>query len=286
MGRSKAQDRLMHRIEELYPASYIEDEVYIGKLIEERGYTVKEIERELGHHMHKMFVDIVMRDSDRTVAFEYHGEQHYSLVGNMTKTTADLLMNQQLDQEKSWILYRIGIPLVAIPFDMYIDDSVIENLIDKSTAEVVESLSNYSSCECCNRLFPKTDFNVEGICKSCIEKAQSADEDDKRATEKEVRAKKRREANAKRNEERKNRRKVKKTTRKDNKKQSWRDFTCDDDSIDEYEQARKEKAKKQRKAAYKAWKESPEYQAQKEEAKRKRKEAYQKAKAERKRKGL
>jgi hypothetical protein len=115
-----------------------------------------------------MFVDIVLRDSDRTVAFEYHGEQHYSLVGNMTKTSADLLLNQQLDREKSWILTRVGIPLVAIPFDAYIDDAVIEEMIDAAFGEVADMRKDLSECPGCSRFFPPEQLPF-GICSRCHE---------------------------------------------------------------------------------------------------------------------
>ena len=172
MGRSKAQDELYEKISDLYSNSFVNDEVYIGDLVEERGYTLKEMEAELGHKVHKMFVDIVLRDSDRTVAFEYHGEQHYSLVGNMTKTSADLMLNQQLDREKSWILTRVGIPLVAVPFDAYIDDAVIEEMIDAAYDEVSDMRAGLSECPNCNRFFPPEQLPF-GICNRCREKEEA-----------------------------------------------------------------------------------------------------------------
>lgn len=169
MGRSKAQDQLMEEICEMYPSAYVTDEVYIKDLIEERGYTTDEIARELGNKPHKMYVDIVMRDSDRTVAFEYHGQQHYKTIGNMTKTTADVLMNQQLDQEKSWILSRIGIPLVAVPYDMYVDESVIEHMIDEATDKMLSELLTMPECPECGRRFPQSQMKT-GVCRSCRDK--------------------------------------------------------------------------------------------------------------------
>lgn len=282
MGKSKAQDKLMAELIELYPAAYITDEVYIGELVEERGYTLKELQRELGHKPHKMFVDIIMRDSDRTVAFEYHGEQHYSLVGNMTKTTADLLMNQQLDQEKSWILERIGIPLVAVPFDMYIDDSVIEHLIDEAYEQLDDAMSKLSECPECGRFFPMSQLS-KGACTSCIEQAREAYEEEQAEQEREY-AQARKERAAERREARRAASKAKRDNIKKKESasggSSWRDFASSSGD-DEYKEAQKEKAREYRKQRYQEWKNSPEYAAQKEEVKRKRKEAYQKQKAER-----
>lgn len=276
MGRSKAQDALMDKICDIYPAAYITDEVYIGDLVEERGYTIKEIQSELGHKPHKMFVDIVMRDSDRTIAFEYHGEQHYSLVGNMTKTTADLIMNQQLDQEKSWILERIGIPLVAVPFDMYIDESVIEHLIDEAYEQLDDAMSKLSECPICHRFFPISQM-PHGACKSCIDKERAAREEEEEQREQEYQRTRRQE----RQEAAKARRQQRSS------KPSWKDFASDGgDEENSYEEQQKERAREYRRQRYQEWKNSPEYAAQKEEAKRKRKEAYQKMKAEKARQKL
>lgn len=265
MGKSKAQDKLMAELIDFYPAAFFDAEVYIGSLIEERGYAISEIQSELGHKPHKMFVDIVMRDADRTVAFEYHGEQHYSLVGNMTKTTADLLLNQQLDREKSWILERIGIPIVAVPFDMYIDESVIEHLIDEAYGQMNENLSSLSECPVCGRLFPQNKL-PHGACKSCIEKEREQ-----------------RDAERKQEQRRNARTRAQSKKSVSKKKSSWQDFSSDADEEElSYEEQMKEQAREYRRQKYQEWKNSPEYAAQKEEAKRRRKEAYQRQKAERK----
>lgn len=243
MGKSQAQDRLMAKIKELYPDAFVNDEVYIGDLIEECQYTNKEISEELGHKVHKMFVDIVMHDCDRTVAFEYHGEQHYSLVGNMTKTSADLILNQQLDREKSWILNRIGIPLVAVPFDMYIDDSVMEDLIEKAYEEVDDLRQELIECPHCERFFPQSQM-PNGICKSCYQTELEEQEYERQAAEQDYR------------DEYDNRRRQ---SRKKNESKE-----------EKMERRAAERAK--RKAAYRAYKETPEYKKKKDEARRKRKE--------------
>lgn len=268
MGKSKAQDNLMRDLVDWYPAAYIDDEVYIGDLIEERGYEISEIQAELGRKPHKMFVDIVVRDSDRTVAFEYHGEQHYSLVGNMTKTTADLLLNQQLDQEKSWILERIGIPLVAVPFDMYVDESVIEHMIDDAYEQMEGNLSELSECPSCGRRFPASRLS-HGACKRCLDREREQREDEKKQEQ------------ARWAQEQREKRKS--AAAKARKKPSWQDFASDGDGAEmSYEEKMKEQAKEYRRQKYQEWKNSPEYAAQKEEARRRRKEAYQRQKAERK----
>ena len=227
----------MARIQEMYPDAYVSDEAYIGDLIEERGYAVKEIADEMGHKIRKMFVDIIMRDSDRTVAFEYHGEQHYATVGNMTKTSADLLLNQQLDREKSWILTRIGIPVVAVPFDAYIDEDVLEDMIDKAWEEVEDMRSGLVECPSCNRLFPTSAMPL-GICSACRDREAEAaafERDEWRAE----------------------------NTSRIRKK--------DDESAEE-KKARRAAERAKRKAAYRAYKETPEYAERKEAEKKRRKE--------------
>lgn len=181
-SKSKAQANLLNKLEELYPDARFREEVYIGDTIKDRGYTIDEIKRELGHKPHKMFVDIVMQEIDRTIAFEYHGEQHFALVGNMTKTASDLLTNKALDEEKSWILERIGIPLVSIPYDMYLDAEIIENLIYESTQRVISNNSSLIDCVSCGRLFPNS-IMPNGVCHSCL---QEDDEQEKQQRKEEL----------------------------------------------------------------------------------------------------
>ena len=253
MGKSKPQDELAAKISGCFPSSHVSQEVYIGKLIEERGYDIDEIARELGNKPHRMFVDIVMRDSEKTVAFEYHGEQHYSLVGNMTKTNAELLLNQALDREKDWILTRIGIPLVAVPFDMYIDDVVLSDAIDKAENEVSEAAArdSHTPCDSCGRLFPSERLSF-GICKRCAAEA----EEEREASAEEAEASRRAEK-AQRDAEARARRSARRSSSQESEDEAQR---------------RKEEAREARRAAYKAYKESPEYQKQKEAAKQKRRE--------------
>ena len=168
-SRSKAQAELVRKVEEAYPTAFVEEEVYIGDLISERGYEKAEIEREMGRKLRRMFVDIVCRDSEGTRAFEYHGEQHYGKVGTMTATDAALLMNQQLDREKSWVLQRIGVPLVAVPYDEYVDTDVIYRKVDDAENELASAWSGFEECPTCGRFFPGGEM-VGGTCRRCADK--------------------------------------------------------------------------------------------------------------------
>lgn len=235
MGRSKAQDNLMRALENIYPLATLTDEVYIGDLIETNGYTIKEIQRELGHKPHKMFVDILMSDSEQTVAFEYNGRQHYETIGNMTRTTADVLVNQQLDREKSWILARIGVPLVIIPYDTYLDDTVIARMIDDAAEECSRMRNKLTECSKCGRLFPPSALS-NGICNACRTEAEAQNGS------------------------------------VSNAKTSYEKHYNNDESTKRADM--KEKMKRRRRKAYDAYKNSDEYRRQREIAKQKRKEAY------------
>lgn len=254
-GKSKAQDALATKIQECFPYAHVSQENYIVDLIEECGFTTQELRRELGHEPHRMFVDIVMRDSEETIAFEYHGEQHYSLVGNMTKTDADLLLNQQLDQEKSWILSRIGIPLVPVPFDMYIDESVLYDAIDKAYESMVQDAKGYVACGNCDRMFPPSQLKY-GTCKSCEEKLA---EEEMEAVAAQAEA------------------------------EPSPDIDALDDlesgmSYDDFKAKQKELAKQKRKEAYQAYKQSAAYQQKKEFEKQRRQQLNRQRKEENRRK--
>lgn len=317
-GKSLPQTELRKKIEELYENAFVEEEVFIGDVIEERGYSRKEIDKELGHKAHRMFVDIVMRDIDRTVAFEYHGEQHYSLVGNMTKTTADLLLNQQLDQEKSWILNRLGIPIVAVPFDMYIDERIIEDLIEKAYQEMENGNVGMSGCLECGRMFPTSAMSF-GVCEACMEKRHEAEAeeikekqdeykqsiaDKKKAARKEYAQQQKEIAKQKREEAKEKKKQEKAKQQNDNyhnkdkmfdsyddyeyeeDNEYYDDYDEDDDntwngynrSNGKYKEEHKKYMKQKRKEAYQKYKQSQQYKDKKEKAKQKRKEAYQKRK--------
>lgn len=243
-GKSQAQEAIAQIARDAFPFAYVSEETHIKVLIERQGYTIDEIARELGHKPHRMFVDITIRDSDGTYCIEYDGEQHFRQIGNMTATSSALNLNKELDREKSWILSRIGIPLVRIPYDAYIDVPVLTDMIDKASIECEESQREYYVCERCGRRFPSSVL-TDGKCGQCL--SELADEEAAAAAE----------------EER-------------------GDFRtpdeCDDDSAAEYKQKMKEIAKKRRKEARERYKNSSEYKQMKEEAKRRRKEAYREMK--------
>ena len=233
-SKSKAQEALATQLSEIYPFATVLQEVYIGKVIESQGFSVEEISKELGRKPHKMFVDIMIQDSEMTVACEYNGEQHYHQVGNMTATSADVLLNQQLDEEKAWILQRIGIPIVTVAYDTYIDESVFDTMVSEAYEEMEDFLSSYYICDECERRFPKSQIKM-GICPTCRKNhIQEVEEYSQQA-----------------------------------KKQNQKRFNSSGD--DEWKKQQKELAKQKRKEEYRKWKESPEYLAQKERQKLERK---------------
>ena len=245
-SKSKAQEALANQLADIYPYATILQETYIGKLVESQGYSIEEIAKELGRRPHKMFVDILIQDSEMTVACEYNGEQHYHQVGNMTSTSVDVLMNQQLDEEKAWILQRIGIPIVTVAYDTYLDESVFDNMVSDAYAEMEDFLSSYYICDECGRQFPESQIKM-GVCETCRQKHIEEVEEYSRQ----------------------------------NKSQNR--FHASDS--EEWKKQQKELAKQKRKEAYRKWKESPEYLAQKEKQKQERKkrnaELKEKRKAER-----
>ena len=243
-GKSQAQEAIAQIARDAFPFAYVSEETHIKVLIERQGYTIDEISRELGHKPHRMFVDITIRDSDGTYCIEYDGEQHFRQIGNMTATSSALSLNKELDCEKSWILSRIGIPLVRIPYDAYVDVPVLTDMIDKASIECEECQREYYVCERCGRRFPSNAL-TDGKCGRCLE--ELADEEFAAAEEEEY-------------------------------------GDCgvpdggDDDSASEYKRQMKEIAKRRRKEARERYKNSPEYKQMKEEAKRRRKEAYREMK--------
>lgn len=242
MGRSKAQDNLQRRIERLFPENYVNDEIYIGDLIDARGYSKKEIEYELGHKAHKMFVDIVMYGLNGTMAFEYHGEQHFHVIKGMTGTHAELMANQMLDQEKSWILNRIGIPLVSILYDDYIDDETLLKHIQDAVQECEKENRQLLPCENCGRLFPPTILSY-GHCPRCLKTTESDN-------------------NHQQSQHRNNQ-------TIDNSHESKQDMKKEEN---------KQKQREYRKRRYQEYKNSPAYQESKNKARLLRKQQYEKAK--------
>lgn len=247
-GKSQAQDNIVKIVQEAFPYAYVSEETHIKVLIERQGYSVDEIARELGHKPHRMFVDITIRDSNGTYCIEYDGEQHFKQIGNMTATASALNLNKELDREKSWILARIGIPLVRIPYDAYVDASVIADMIDEASVECENEQQEYYVCDRCGRRFP-ANMLENGKCKRCLD--EIAEEEATVAAE-----------------------------------AAFENTKYDDDedsSENDYKIKMKEINKQRRKEARERYKNSPEYQQQKAEAKRRRKEMYREMKAKKKR---
>lgn len=261
--KSQAQQELADNLSEWFPFSRVRQEVYIGELIEARGFTMEEIGKELGNRPHRLFCDIVLSDSDGDCVFEYHGEQHYHQIGGMTDTLAELNLNQHLDREKSWILERIGVPLVAVPYDAYVDASVAMRMMEEASRELEVAQAKLYVCDGCGRRFPSSLLGG-GLCRRCL------DEEAKRA---EARFEAERRANRAMLEE----------ELEPDGEPAPHDAG---DGIDDWEATRKAeqkaRAKAARKEAYQRWKESPEYQRRKEEQKAARKTAYQEMKRRRK----
>lgn len=263
-GKSQAQERLAGEIAEWFPFARVRQEVYIGELIESHGFTMDEVAEELGRRPHRMFCDIHVSDSDGDFVVEYHGEQHYHVIEGMTTTERALSLNQHLDREKSWILDRIGVPLVAVPYDAYVDESVLSRMLDEATAELAESQARLYVCDGCGRRFPQGRL-AGGMCPACQERERErVEEEFRRAQERRMAV-------------------------------SEEDLPADEEAwepADEepeeasgssnWEERRKEeqkaKARARRKEAYRQWKESPEYQRRKEEQKAARRKAYQERK--------
>lgn len=171
-GRSEAQNLLAEFLATENPFSSLEQEVPIGRLIEEAGYTKQEIESELRFKVKKMSVDIVLTDSSGRIAFEYNGEQHYNVVKGMTNDKVALLLNQQLDRQKHDVLLRIGIPLVTIPFDAYLDSKVIKKMVQDSRKELAGENAGLFPCDGCGRLYRKPDLTY-GYCRRCVIEAEA-----------------------------------------------------------------------------------------------------------------
>ena len=255
-AKSLAQAELAKSLEEWFPFSRVRQEVYIGELIESHGFTMGEIARELGNRPHRLFCDILLSDSDGDCVFEYHGEQHYHQIGGMTGTLAELELNQHLDREKSWILERIGVPLVSVPYDAYVDMSVATRMMEDASAELEVAQAKLYVCDECGRRFP-SGMLTGGLCKVCL------DEENRKAEE---RFERERAAN--------------RAILEEELDPSEEIGTSEDHDawLERRKEEQKLRAKESRRAAYRKWKESPEYQRRKEEQKAARKAAYREMK--------
>ena len=174
-GKSHAQDELADKIGYAFPNATVKQEVPIGTVIATHGFSPDEIARELGHKPHRMSVDIMMTSSECECAFEYQGEQHYSAKGNMNASSSALLWDQALDEEKAWILNRIGVPIVQVPFDEYVDTSVIMHDIDAALDTLHDNESELVACSGCGRLFPYDKLDGDGMCNKCVLEGRGID---------------------------------------------------------------------------------------------------------------
>lgn len=264
-SKSKAQAELADIVREAFPTATVRQEVPLGRLIDAAGYLPTEIARELGHSPHRMAVDVYAASSDMACAFEYQGEQHYRAAGNMNASANALLWDQQLDEEKGWVLRRIGTPIVYVPFDAYVDAEVLSDMVADAVAEVDEARDELVACEGCGRLFPVSELR-DGLCRRCVSQGTSR-ADDKAGID---------------------RYGVSMGMYGSDMEDSAENADGEMPSMftPEGRTARKAADKARRKAAREAYKQSPEYQRQKEEARRIRKERYREQKERMKRERL
>lgn len=268
-ARSQAQEALAADLGEWFPFSRVRQEVYIGELVESHGYTLEEMARELGSRPHRLFCDIVLSDSDGDCAFEYHGEQHYHQIGGMTGTLAELDLNQHLDREKSWILERVGVPLVQIPYDAYVDSSVVSRMMEEASTELEAAQARLYVCDGCGRRFPLSEL-AGGMCRRCRDEETArveAEFERERAAGRAI---------------------AEEDLEPDGEPAD--EWEADDDGFDPEDDSggdawlearkaeQKERAREARREAYRRWKESPEYQRRKEEQRAARRQAYRDAK--------
>ena len=166
-GKSKSQDRLAELVAEALPASVVQ-ELPTKLLIEEAGYTAHEIAYELSGGLHATVCDIVADSASYgTVVYEYDGEQHYRAVGRMNAGPADMAKQRSLDEEKDTVLARIGIPLVRIPYDTYVDADVIKRKTEEAIAARDAFVASMGTCPSCGRAFP-VHMLSRGMCRWCL----------------------------------------------------------------------------------------------------------------------
>lgn len=247
-GKSDSQDKLAVLVQKTFPSMTVKQEVPIGLVINMSGYSEEEIAVELRHKVHQMYVDIFATDLDKSVAFEYQGKQHYHSVGKMNSNANAVRWDQALDEEKAWILQRIGVPIVQIAYDEQTDSSIINHLVNEATDEVLLFQSKLDVCKRCHRHFPYERLN-DGYCDECLSEMEENEEDEHDSYSLETEAHRISQHRA----------------------EYGRVET-------EYDRERKEEEKRRRKAFREAYKASPEYQRRKEEWKKIRKERYQEAK--------
>lgn len=248
-GKSDSQDKLAVLVQKTFPSMTVKQEVPIGLVININGYSEEEIAVELRHKVHQMHVDIFATDLDKSVAFEYQGEQHYHSVGRMNSNANAVRWDQALDEEKAWILQRIGVPIVQIAYDEQTDSSIIDHLVNEATDNVLMFQSKLDVCKRCHRRFPYERLH-NGYCDECLSEMEEDEEDEH-------------ENHSSETEE---------AHRTSQRRAKYGRVET------EYDRERKEEEKRRRKAFREAYKASPEYQRRKDEMKRIRKERYKEAK--------
>lgn len=178
-GKSQVQDALAALVRKVLPGMAVRQEVPLWRVVADMGFNLDELTPELRHRPHAMSVDIVATDFESTIAFEYQGEQHYSTGhGRMNKTMSDVLWDQALDEEKQWVLERVGVPVVQVPFDVPMDTRVLSKMIVLAQAETREMQLEMQVCQSCGRRFPMSRLE-DGLCAVCTRKSLDKESDDK-----------------------------------------------------------------------------------------------------------
>lgn len=176
-GKSDAQDSLADLVRQTMPWMSVRQEVPLSSIVSAAGYSTDEIAAELRHRPSDMSVDIYATDLSDAIAFEYQGEQHYRGVGTMNATGNAVRYDQTLDAEKSWILQRVGVPIVQIAYDDPLSKHFLLRRIDEAREQVAELRMQLTPCSSCGRLFPSERLD-EGLCHHCTsEQAEHGDDD-------------------------------------------------------------------------------------------------------------
>lgn len=172
---SKAQDALAHLVAQALPSMHIAQEMPLSFVIQNHGYSVDEMSEELHHRFPEMYIDIFATDGTDSVAFEYQGKQHYASVGHMNATNNAVLYDQLLDEEKAWVLQRIGVPIVQVAYDDPITLDIVKHRIAEAQQEMDKLRASLVPCSTCGRLFPSDKLN-NGECAYCRKHQPEYDE--------------------------------------------------------------------------------------------------------------
>lgn len=244
-GKSQAQDRIADIVSEAYPGMVVRQEVPIGDVIVASGYEPSELEPELRHRIHRMSIDVYATDYSTSFAIEYQGEQHYESVGRMNETGNAVRWDQELDEEKMWVLQRVGVPIVQIAYDEPVSPAIIRHLVDRAS-EAMRGVQNaLYVCNGCGRRFPRERLS-NGLCVRCRGISDDDGEDDKYETDRASDNHARDEKEAARQERRRR----------------WQEYKASDEYAE-----RKRQSKEARKRAMEEYRQSDLYKQRKEEEK-------------------